>query len=336
MNRVGITAVGALALAIGLLTATQPLRAAGPTFRADYRFTGTTLSGFTPLGPADWKVQNGEIVGTPKDPNGGWLLLSGRSLQDLQVYANAKCAAGCKAGVLMRAERMADGGLKGVLLSITEGDLGVYLVRIDAQGREVSREAIPAPLPAARAGGAGAPGAAAGRAGGGGAGRGPGPAPAIPPDIAAQLPANLAQRPTGAFAAGAYNDVEVLINENTVSPRFNGGALGGGGGANRALPETAQNGFGLIGLCVGGTGEARFKDFMYQGCSRAPMGPRTIGTNWRTVRLDPHYYAWSAAVADFNKDGNMDVVAGAYAYFGPDYQTQRQVYMPKSFNPTAE
>ena len=345
-----MAAVGALGLALML-----PVSAAGPTFRADWKFSGTALTGLRSLGQADWKVQNGEIVGTPKDATGGWLLVDGRSLQDLQVYSEVKCAAGCKAGLLMRAERTADGGMKGVLMSVTEGDLVPYLVKIDAQGKEVSREALPAGAPGGGRGAAGGAGAAAGggraggaagappaggRAGGGGGGggRGGAPAPTLPPEIAAQYPkdSHLAERPTGAFTTGGYNTVEVLLSENSVAPKFNGGSLGGGGGASRALPETEQNGFGLIGLYVGGTGEARFKDFMFRDALQRNWGPDQNGKNWRTVRLDPHYYAWSAAVADYNKDGAMDVVAGAYAYFGPDYKIQRQVYTPRSFNPTAE
>src|SRR5262245_11635552 len=102
--------------------ATSVLMAAGPTFRADYRFTGTALTAFKPLGNADWKVQNGEIVGTPKDAGGGWLLVNGKEFQDLQIFANVKCSAGCKAGFLMRAEKTPDGGMKGILMSLTEGD----------------------------------------------------------------------------------------------------------------------------------------------------------------------------------------------------------------------
>src|SRR5580765_7604144 len=104
----------------------------GPTFRSDYRFTGTSLAAFKPLGQADWKVVNGEIVGTPKDPSGGWLLVTGKEFQDLQIYASVKCAAGCKAGYLMRAEKTADGGMKGILMSLTENDLVPYMVKIDA------------------------------------------------------------------------------------------------------------------------------------------------------------------------------------------------------------
>src|SRR5690348_1935271 len=153
----GRTHVVAAAAVCTLLAAS--VFATGPTFRADYRFTGTSLTAFKPLGQADWKVQNGEIVGTPKDAAGGWLLLDGKSFQDLQLYASVKCVAGCKAGLLMRAEKTSDGGMKGVLMSLAENDMVPYMVKIDAQGREVSREALPAG--AGRAGG-----------GGGGAGRG--------------------------------------------------------------------------------------------------------------------------------------------------------------------
>src|SRR5262245_50133631 len=121
MHRVKRAVVGCAALALGLLAAASAVTAAGPTFRADYRFTGTSLSGFTPLGQADWKVQNGEIVGTPKDASGGWLFVTGKSFQDLQMYANLKCVTGCKAGFLVRAEKLPDGSMKGILMSLTDG-----------------------------------------------------------------------------------------------------------------------------------------------------------------------------------------------------------------------
>src|SRR5262245_30606204 len=120
MTRVRRTVTGCAALALGLLVAVSVVTAAGPTFRADYRFTGTSLTAFTPVGQADWKVQNGEIVGTPKSPAGGWLLVKDKAFQDLQMYANVKCVSGCKAGFLVRAEKQADGSLKGILMSLTE------------------------------------------------------------------------------------------------------------------------------------------------------------------------------------------------------------------------
>ena len=81
------------------------------------------------IGQASWRAENGEIVGTPKAASGGWLLAE-RSYEDVAVFASFKCA-GCQTGVLMRAERTADGGVKGVFVSLNEGDLAAYRVTID-------------------------------------------------------------------------------------------------------------------------------------------------------------------------------------------------------------
>ncbi len=80
------------------------LNAAGPTFRPDVVFKGSALTGWTPLGDADWKAENGEIIGTPKQPAGGWLVLD-KSFQDVAVFSNVTCTGGCKAGVLLRRKR---------------------------------------------------------------------------------------------------------------------------------------------------------------------------------------------------------------------------------------
>jgi 3-keto-disaccharide hydrolase/FG-GAP-like repeat len=344
MSQRTVVAVAAL-LAMLIL----PVLGAGPTFRADYRFTGTNLTAFKSLGQAEWKVQNGEIVGTPKDSNGGWLLLDGKAFQDVGLYASVKCTAGCKGGILMRVAKTPDGGMKGVLMSLTEGDLASYDVTLDAQGKETKRE----PLAAATGGGGGGAGAGRGAAGavpaaGRGAGapggvplqpgatRGGGPAPAIPPEIAAQLPKNLAERPTGAFVPGGYNEVEILLTENSVRPKFNGGSLGRGGPAQGGIPESDADGYGQIGLYVGGTGELRVKDLMCKDLLARTWGPVETGKNFKAIAVDPHYYSWTAAAGDFNHDGIMDVAAGPYLYLGPDYKIAKQIYTPKSFNPTAE
>ena len=45
-----------------------------------------------------------------------------KSLQDLQFFANLRCQGPCKAGVLLRAEKTADGGMRGIYVSFADGD----------------------------------------------------------------------------------------------------------------------------------------------------------------------------------------------------------------------
>ena len=91
MKRIFLPALAA----IGLLAATRD-------FVPTTVFKGSALTGLTPVGAATWAANNGEITGTPKSPEGGWLLLD-KSFQDVGVFAGFKCPAGCKAGILVRA-----------------------------------------------------------------------------------------------------------------------------------------------------------------------------------------------------------------------------------------
>jgi hypothetical protein len=79
----------------------QTAFASGPShFRANPVFNGTSLAGGTPLRPADWRVEKGEIVGTPKTPQAvGWCstVLSGHGF-----FASFRCMSGCKTGAPAR------------------------------------------------------------------------------------------------------------------------------------------------------------------------------------------------------------------------------------------
>ena len=142
---------------------------ASTNFVPDVVFTGSSLTGWQPIGESSWRAENGEIIGTPKGAAGGWLLAN-RSYQDVAVFASFRCAAGCQTGVLLRAERTADGGVKGVFVSLNEGDLAAYRVTLDRQGNQTSKERLrgpgggqlrvalpPTPPPAAGAARAGGP-----------------------------------------------------------------------------------------------------------------------------------------------------------------------------------
>src|SRR5690349_20116907 len=94
---------------LALVSVAAGVRAADPPdFKADAAFTGSSLANWRMVGQADWSAQNGEIVGKPKAADGGWLVMN-KSFQDVQFFANVRCAvAPCKTGLLVRAEKTAD------------------------------------------------------------------------------------------------------------------------------------------------------------------------------------------------------------------------------------
>ena len=109
---------------------------------------------------------------------------------------------------------------------------------------------------------------------------------------------------------------------NNVTLRLNGGSLGAGGGAT----EDAHGKYGPIALYVGGTAAARFKDVAYADLNARPFEAEKTSPNFRVHRLSEFYYSYGSAIADINRDGNLDVIAGPYYYLGPDFTVGRQLY----------
>ncbi|HWB30142.1 MAG TPA: family 16 glycoside hydrolase, partial [Vicinamibacterales bacterium] len=132
MRRGWIAGVVALVVAVAV-----PLEGKRPSFVPDWTFSGSALTGWHTMGSATWRAVNGELVGTPTSPDGGWLVLD-KSFQDIQIGADVRCAAGCKTGVLLRAEKTPT-GLKGIYVSLVEGDVAGYAVTLDASGKELTR-----------------------------------------------------------------------------------------------------------------------------------------------------------------------------------------------------
>src|SRR5688572_23176506 len=206
------------------------------SFVPDWTFKGSTLAGWRVLGQADWKATNGELTGVSKFPEGGWLMLD-KPLQDVQVGFDFKVSPGSKTGVLLRAEKTAN-GYKGVFVSLTEGDVASYAVTLDDNGKELTRERLrnggglmrvapePNPNAAPRGGGgavggrgagagAAAPAAAGAPAGGARGGRGRGAGIELPK----------LTEPTG-YKATDWNDIDIVVDANIVRLWLN---KGGGG-----------------------------------------------------------------------------------------------------------
>ena len=47
---------------------------------------------------------------------------------------------------------------------------------------------------------------------------------------------------------------------------------------------------------------------------------------FKKVRATDQFWAEGAAIGDFNHDGKMDVVSGAYWYEGPDFKKRHEIY----------
>jgi len=321
-----ILAVSTALVAVGLSItpgAQTPAPARPATFAPDWTFKGSTLTGTEQFGQAAWRAENGEIVGTPKSADGGWLLIN-PGYQDVQIAGSYKCAAGCTAGVMVRSEKSA-AGIKGIYTTLGGDSPAPAAVTVDAQGHIGGRE------PLTRPGGAmiriqpPPPPQAAGRAGGapgGGRGRGAGEASTF----VSMFPA----RGSTAFKPDDWNTFEVLVDAHVFRASLNAPA----GGGVTIDPETGT--FGPIALYVGGTGEVRFKNLALKDLQRRVTPAEKTSPHFRAQHFEDFYYGWSAAAGDFNHDGVLDVTMGNRYYLGPTFTDSREFYLGQAFNPAKE
>lgn len=320
-HRLGACRAALVAVAL-LLTA--GLSGASKNFAPDATFTGSSLTGWRPLGQADWRAENGEIIGTPKAGTaGGWLVLD-RAYQDVAVFSSVRCNAGCATGVLLRAEPASGGGMKGIFVSITEGTITAHRVTLDAKGVETSRERLRAPgggqlrlapPPVQSTTGGQAPG---GRGG-----------PGLP-----QMPAGIESpiaRPSSTLRAGDWNTIELVLDANILRTFVNDNA-----GISDAVAEQEYGRYGPFALYVGGTGEVRFKDLSYKDLQPRVALPEQVSSRFRMQTLNEFYYSWGPAVADFNHDGTLDIVAGPYYYLGPGYGVAKEIYLAQTIDPSTQ
>jgi len=320
----GLAAAGVLVTAI--LAATHD-------FIPDYSFQGSSLAQLRTLGQAQWRAENGEIVATPRNSSGGWLVLD-KSYQDVEFSTELRCSASCDAGVLLRAEKTAEGGLKGVYVSLTEGDVDSYEMTLSPDGKELSRArldrataqfsriaagpssngsahvpgfATPAPTLAEQREEAAKAAAAppAGRGGRGGRGGPPGPQ----------------------FRANDWNTFDAIVDMDMATISLNGRR-----GQNTATNDHMM-GYGPIALHIGGSGEVRFR-----GVSSKDLNPKTepaeqTSAHFRMQRINDFLYAWGAAAGDINHDGVPDVVAGPFYFLGPNYTERHEFTAARSYGP---
>lgn len=303
-----------LAVAAAWLTVQPSVFGVGPSFYPDVSFKGSSLTGWHTVGGATWRAENGEIVGTPQQRGGGWLMLD-RPYQDVGFYASFLCAPGCRTGVLLRAEKTST-GTKGIYLALTDGEVGAYRVTFDAQGQIVTREALRAAGGSIRIAPPQDPNAPAPAAGGGRGGPSVTP-PFVPPDTS--------------LKPGAWNRIEIYIDANIVRGRLNDGIA-----RASAVAEPADGNYGSIALYVGGTGDVRFKDVAYKDLAIQMRPAEKVSSNFRMQRLSDFYYAWGAGATDVNHDNVLDVISGPHVFYGPDFTKRSEIYLQLTTNPSTE
>src|SRR5581483_6150970 len=134
------------------------------------------------------------------------------------------------------------------------------------------------------------------------------------------------------YHAGDWNAIQAIVDADILRAALNGSPGGFGAG----VTEDESNGFGSMGLYVGGSGEVRFKDVAWKDLGVKEAPPEKLSSRFRMQRLDEFYYSWGVAAADINRDGVTDLVTGAYYYLGPDYTKRREIYAASTFNPSTQ
>jgi hypothetical protein len=308
-------------VATGIVLLMRPA-SANRNFVADWTFKSSSLARFRSIGDADWHAENGEIVGKPRTTTGGWLILD-KPLEDIEFATTFRCTGGCQAGVMVRTQSTPE-GIRGIYVSLPDGDdpAAAFALKLDPQGREVSRE------PLNRAGGMvreyvpPAPGAPGGRRGPGRAGgRGRGFfGSGLPPD-------SPYTRPDYSYKPNEWNPLEIILDANILRVWIHDGPEAGT--TSGEADEKFAN-YGPVALHVGGTGEVRFKQVEIKDLGRRVLPDEEVSSRFRMQRINDFYYGWSASAADINHDGILDIVSGPFYYLGPDFKVSREIYLSKT------
>jgi hypothetical protein len=298
----------------------------GLSFQPDYTFKGSDLSAWHPLGSASWQAHNGEIS---VNANGAaaWLT-SAHSYQDVAVHLLMKVAPGAEGGLIVRMEKTTD-GYTGILVALKDNEAATYRITLDGEGKEISRDRLriagniiriaPVPPP-------GATGAQAQRRGNGAGGRNA--RPAGPAD----LPMH---QPSTAIVAGDWNQFEIIIDFNIIRKFINDGG-DATGAATDDLGAKGGQGYGPIALYAGGTGTVQFKELKYKDVHVMYTPKEASASRYKPQRISDMFYSFSAAAADFNRDGYTDIVAGPYIYFGPDYTHYQEIMFAETLKPSRD
>ena len=297
-----------LAIAAGLaVVPAAAMHAQSPSFAPDATFKSSSLQGWDTVGAAKWTASNGEITAT-----GEGLLVFNKPLQDTAVYLQFRCEGDCAGGIFLRLEKTS-GGRRGLMLSL-EQEPAAYRVTLDDAGKIVEKTKLRFAGGQIRFAPAAPPAGTQARAF-----RRPEPPP-MPGGIAAPL-----ERPARGLRKDDWNEVEILLDADILRAFFNDG------GDAVSVATESMNEFGPFALYSGGS-TIHYRAVAYKDIAMKTWPKEQVGSGFRMQRINEFYYGWSAAAADFNRDGKLDVVSGPFVYFGPDYTTSREIYPAEIVN----
>lgn len=297
-----------------------PLSEFGLTFIPDHTFKGSSLKGWHVLGSTNWQASDGEMIAKSTSNSGGsWLVLD-NGYQDIGFRALFKTTGSAETALLLRMEKTTE-GYRGVLLSLKKDDIAPYSVLLDNNGKEIKREKL------RFAGGinyrmAPPPDTSSTRRFGGNFG---GQRPAPPSDLPVRPP-------NTDFRENDWNEIETFLETNVIRSFLNDGREIGGA----VDGESALSGYGPIALYVSGNGEVHFKEVMYKDISIRFTPKEQTSPRFQVQCISDFYYSWGTDAADFNKDGNIDIVSGPYIYFGPDFTHYKEIYPAIAVGPSKE
>ena len=292
------------------------------SFPPDTTFKGSDLKGWATLGAADWSAHDGELVAALKQSSSGSWLLSDQSYQDVGLHTAFRCDGACQVGLLLRAVKT-PAGTEGIYVSLDPNDLAFYQVALDSQGNIVKKLKLDpvggvvriAPPEQPRAGAA--PRSGAGRGGNFARSR---------PQVDVPIP-----RPDTSLKPNEWNDVEVFVDVNVVRLFINDGPEIAG-----RIPDADEDGYGPVALYASGSSEVHFKDLSFKDLAKKTTQLEKVSPHYRVQRISDMFYSWGMAAGDFNRDGKMDVVAGPYIYYGPDFTHYQEIYPAAAYNPTKD